>query len=197
MRLADAAAPFPASVEVTALVVLFCVAVVVPVTLTAKLQEAPPASVAPERLTLLELASAVIVPLPQFPVRPLGDDTVSPDGNASVKPTPLRDVAAFGLLRLKVSDVVPFKGTLADPKTLAIVGGDATGGGVPDPDEPPPPQAAFENNAARTLRKSDAERIFFQNFKLLFAPVYFYFCSGWSLSGISSPCGLGRMFIWR
>src|ERR1700683_404668 len=133
MRLAEAALPLPASVEVTALVVLFCVAVVVPVTLTAKLQEAPPARLAPERLTLLELASAVIVPPPQFPVRPFGDDTVSPDGNASVKPIPIREVAAFGLLRLKVRDVVPFKGTLADPKIFVIVGGEAAGGGLPAP----------------------------------------------------------------
>jgi hypothetical protein len=176
MRLAEAALPFPASVEVTALVVLFCVAVVVPVTLTAKLQEAPPAKLAPARLTLFELARAVTVPPPQFPVRPLGDDMASPGGNASVKPIPLREVAAFGLARLKVSDVVPFNGTLADPKILAIVGGDADGGGLPDPDEPPP-QAALENKLAITLRKSDAERIVFQNFKLLSAPLYFYFCS--------------------
>jgi hypothetical protein len=71
---------------------------------------------------------------------------------------------------------VPFNGTLAEPKILAIVGGDADGGGLPDPDEPPP-QAALENKLAITLRKSDAERIVFQNFKLLSAPLYFYFCS--------------------
>jgi hypothetical protein len=62
---------------------------------------------------------------------------------------------------------VPFKGTLAAPKTFEMVGGNLTGGGggLLDPDEPPP-QATFHNKLAINPRGSDAQRIFFQNFKL-------------------------------
>ena len=75
MRLAEAVPPLPASLEVTALVVLFCVPDVVPVTFTAKVHDAPAARVAPERLTLFEPAAAVIAPPPQLPVKLLGVPT--------------------------------------------------------------------------------------------------------------------------
>src|ERR1700691_4654068 len=76
---ADAVPPFPASVEVTAPVTLFCTPEAAPATFTAKVHEALAARLAPERLTLFEPATAVIAPLPQLPVSPLGGDTVSPD----------------------------------------------------------------------------------------------------------------------
>jgi hypothetical protein len=80
-----------------------------------------------------------------------------------VKPIPLREVAALGLVRLKVSAVVPFNGTLAAPKTFAIVGGNlAGGGGVPDPDEPPP-QAAVHSKLRATPRNSGMERTLIRN----------------------------------
>ena len=75
MRLAEAVPPLPASVEVTALVVFFCVPEVVPVTFTANVHAAPAARVAPERLTLFEPAAPVIVPPPQLPAKPLGVPT--------------------------------------------------------------------------------------------------------------------------
>ena len=93
---ADAALPFPASVEVTALVTLSCAPAVVPATFIAKVQEAPAARLAPERLMLFEPAAAVMVPPPQLPVNPFGVDTVSPAGRVSVKPIPLNEVAALG-----------------------------------------------------------------------------------------------------
>src|SRR5580658_2298174 len=120
---ADAVPPFPASVEVTALVTLFCAPALVPATFTANVQEVAAAKLAPDRLTLFEPAAAVIVPPPQLPVNPFGVDTVSPVGRVSVKPIPLREVAVLGFDRLKVSVVLPFNATLAAPNALAIVGG--------------------------------------------------------------------------
>lgn len=165
---ADAVLPFPASVEVTALVTLFCAPAVVPTTLTANVQEAPAARLAPERLTLFEPAAAVIVPPPQLPARPLGDATPRPDGKGSVKPMPLKEIAVLGFDRLKVSDVVPFNETLAAPKTFAIVGGKLVGGGgVLDPDELPP-QPIFETKLRAIPRHSDAECTFLQDVGLVF-----------------------------
>src|SRR5580693_8232806 len=115
---ADAVPPFPASVEVTTLVTLFCAPLVVATTLTENVQEAPAARLAPDRLTLFEPAAAVIVPAPQLPVNPLGVDTVSPDGKVSVKPMPFKEVAELGLDKLKVSVVVPFNATLVAPKAF-------------------------------------------------------------------------------
>src|ERR1700690_2612324 len=123
MICADAVPPLPASVEVTALVTLFCVPAVVPAMFTAKVHEAPATRVAPARLTLLEPALAMIVPPPQVPVKPLGVDTVSPEGRVSVKPIPLKDKPELGFDRLNVSEVLPFNDTLVAPNFFAIVGG--------------------------------------------------------------------------
>ncbi len=81
------------SFEVIALVTLFFVPAVVPVTLTAKVHAPLPASVAPNRLTPFDPAVAVIVPPPQLPVSPLGVETTRPAGNVSVKATPVSDVS--------------------------------------------------------------------------------------------------------
>src|ERR1700691_722250 len=97
MRLAEAVPPFPASVEVTALVVLVWVPEAVPVTFTAKVHEALAARVAPERLTLFDPAASVIVPPPQLPVKPFDAATTCPAGRVSVKPIPLRDRPVLGL----------------------------------------------------------------------------------------------------
>src|SRR5580692_1352025 len=128
---------------------------------TAKVHDASAARLAPERVTLFEPAAAVIAPPPQLPVNPLGDDTISPDGNGSVKPMPLSATDAFGFDRVKVSDVVPFNDTLLAPKAFAIVGGElgGGGGGLPEPEEPPP-QAAFQNKPRAIPRDSVAERTF-------------------------------------
>jgi hypothetical protein len=94
-----------------------------PKTFTAKLHEALTASVAPDKLTLADPATAAIVPLPQLPVKPLGVAITNPPGIASVKPIPVREVPVLGLDRWKVRDVVPFKATLAAPNDFDIDGG--------------------------------------------------------------------------
>src|ERR1700722_13437232 len=99
---ADVVSPFPASVEVTALVTLFCVPRLLPVTFNAKLHDAPALSPAPARLTLVAPAVAVIVPPPQVPVRPLGVETRSPLGRVSVNPIPLREMLLLGFDKVKV-----------------------------------------------------------------------------------------------
>lgn len=164
---ADAVPPFPASAEVTAPVTLFCAPAVVPTTFTTKEQETLAAKLAPARLTVFEPAAAVIVPPPQLPVRPLGDDTASPEGKASVKPIPLNEIVALGFDRLKVSVVVLFKDTLAAPNTFAIDGGKTVGGGLPEPDEPPP-HAVFQSKLRATQRTSENGRRSPQNAEAVF-----------------------------
>jgi len=122
VTLADAVPPVPPSTEVTALVVLFFVPAVVPVTFALKVHEALPASVAPVKLMTPDPAVAVIVPPPQLPVRPFGVETTRPAGNVSVKPTPV-NVDALGLLMVKVSEVDAFSAMLAAPKDFTTVGG--------------------------------------------------------------------------
>ena len=95
----------------------------VAVTLTAKVQEAPPASVAPASEIVFEPAVAVIVPPPHEPVRPLGVATTDPPGNVSVNATPVSAVDVFELLIVSVRLVVPFSGMVSAPKALAIRGG--------------------------------------------------------------------------
>jgi hypothetical protein len=102
---------------------LFFAPTVVPFTVTLKLHDALPASVAPAKVMLPDAATAVIVPPPQVPTRPFGVWTTSPAGNVSVKPTPVRAVAALGLAMVKLSEVAPLSGMLAAPKLFAIVGG--------------------------------------------------------------------------
>jgi hypothetical protein len=110
-------------VEVTALVVLFLVPALVPVTFTVKLQKALAASVAPDWLTLDEPAVAVIVPPPHEPVSPFGVATTRPAGSVSLNPTPLSDIPALGFERVNVRVVVPLSGMRSTPKALPIVGG--------------------------------------------------------------------------
>jgi hypothetical protein len=87
---ADAVPPVPPCVEVTTLVVLFCVPAVMPVTFTANVQDELAARVAADRLTALAPEVPVIVPPPQVPVNPLGVETTNPVGKVSVKPTAAR-----------------------------------------------------------------------------------------------------------
>src|SRR5262249_45538374 len=124
--LAEAVPPVPPSVDVTAPVVLFCCPAAVPVTFTLNVQEAVTARLAPDRLITLVFCVAVIVPPPQVPVRPFGVEIIKPAGKVSLKATPVSVVVVFGLVRVKLSDVVPFNGMLAAPNALAIVGGAIT-----------------------------------------------------------------------
>ena len=118
-------APVPPSVEVTLLVVLFCVPAATPTMFTEKLQDAPAAKLAPARLTTLVPCVAVTVPL-QEPARPFGVAITRPVGMLSLKPMPLRLVPGLVFVSMKVSDVVPFNGTLDAPNALPSVGGPTT-----------------------------------------------------------------------
>ena len=70
-----------------------------------KVQDALGARVAPDKLTVPVPAVAVITPPPQVPVRPFGVDMTRPAGTVSVKPTPVSETVALGLLMLKVKVV--------------------------------------------------------------------------------------------
>src|SRR5580658_6715911 len=113
--------PVPPLVEVT-VTELFCGPVVVPVTFMEKVQLAPPASAAPERLTDADLATAVMVPPPQAPVSPFGDATINPAGKLSVKATPVRVDDAFGFVMVKLRLVLPFSAMEVGLNALPMVG---------------------------------------------------------------------------
>lgn len=123
--LAVAVLPVPPLVELTVTVLVFR-PVVVPVTLREKVQEALPAKVAPDRLTVPEPAVAVIVPPPQLPDRPLGLATVKPEGRLSVKFTPVREVDVLGFVIVNESEVVPLVRMELAPKALLIDGAEST-----------------------------------------------------------------------
>src|ERR1700691_4900546 len=113
IRVADAATPGPPSLDAIALVVLTWVPAMVPITFTVILQSELAARVPAERLTLPLPATAATVP-PQLLDIPLGDATTIPDGNVSVKASPVNPVAAFWLKTKKVNCVEPFNGTLVE-----------------------------------------------------------------------------------
>ena len=92
---ADAGPPVPPSVELTLLVVLFCVPAAIPVTFTEKVQELFAAMEPPDRLITFAPWAAVIVPLPQAPVTPLGIEITRPAGRLSLNPTPVSAVVAL------------------------------------------------------------------------------------------------------
>jgi hypothetical protein len=121
--LANAVPPVPPSTEVTAPVVLFCTPVATLVTFTLNVQDALVDRLAPERLILVPLEIAVIVPPLHEPLSPLGEATASPAGNVSVKPTPLNEAATFGFTMTKVKLVVPLSGIDATPNDLVMSGG--------------------------------------------------------------------------
>lgn len=118
--------PVPPSVEVTLPVVLAFAPAVVPVTFTEKVHEAFAAMVPPARLTVPLPAAAVMVPLPQDPVRPLGVEMTRPAGSVSLNATPVSATVVLGSVMVKLSEVEPFSGMLAAPNALTIVGGEAT-----------------------------------------------------------------------
>ena len=132
VTLAEAVPPGPVWVEVTLPVVLFFVPGVVPVTFTLKVHEALPKRVAPVKLIPPDPAVAPMVPPPQPPVSPFGVETMTPVGNVSVKPTPVKTELLLGLVRVKLSEVDPFSGMLAAPKDLEIVGGDGCAHAPPE-----------------------------------------------------------------
>jgi len=88
-------------------------------------QEPLAGCVAPARLMLPDPATAVAVP-PQVLLRAGVGAITGPAGRVSVNAIPVSAVVVFGLVILKVSEVVPFSGMLAAPKAFVIVGGVAT-----------------------------------------------------------------------
>lgn len=94
---AEAVPPVPPSFDVTFEVVFVSCPAAVPVTPAEKVQEAPPASVAPDKLIALPPGIALIAAPPQLPVTPLGVETIRPVGNGSVNPTPVNWFDGFGL----------------------------------------------------------------------------------------------------
>ena len=103
--LAVAGGPGGASLEVTVLVVLICTPIAVPVTFTEKVHDAPAVRVAPAKLMLFEPSVAVMVPASHEPARPLGVETINPDGSVSVKERPVSETG-FGLVSVKLKVVV-------------------------------------------------------------------------------------------
>ncbi len=102
---------------------MFLTLAVVPVTSTEIVQDAAGASNRP--LALIEDGASTIVPgAPgQLLVKFAGVATMSPAGRLSVNATPFSVKLALVLERVKVRLVVPFRGIVAAPKALAIVGG--------------------------------------------------------------------------
>ena len=113
--------PVPPSVDVM-VTLLFFVPSVVPWTFSEMVHEELAVRVPAERLTEPEPAVAVVVPV-QVVVNPLGVATISPAGRVSVKANPVNEEDAFGLLMLKLSEVVPLRVMLAAPKVLVMLGG--------------------------------------------------------------------------
>src|SRR5258708_18636335 len=128
VNVAEAVLPLPASLDVTAVVVLFLTPVVVAVTNTENVQLELDAILAPDRLTAVEFAVAVIVPPPQLPLSPFGLNICSPAGKLSVNPTPVSVVALFGLLIVNERvDVLVAPTPIVDGvNDLEITGADAT-----------------------------------------------------------------------
>src|SRR5258708_21843618 len=126
VMLADAVFPVPPFVEVTAPLVLFLTPPVVPITVTATVQELLIAMVPPVR-EMRPLAGAAVATPPHVLLSPFGLATTKPEGNVSLKATPVSaTVLAAGLVRVNVRLVVPLSGMLAAPNALPIVGGATT-----------------------------------------------------------------------
>jgi hypothetical protein len=114
-----AVVPVPPLVDEITPVVLFFTPAVVPVTVTLKIQLLLAAMLAPDKLSVPGVA-VVNVP-PHCTLLPFA--SVRPEGSMSVNPTPVNAVVEFGLVIVKVSGAVPFRGIVAAPKFLASVGG--------------------------------------------------------------------------
>lgn len=113
--------PVPPFVEET-VTLLFLTPAVEPCMFTENVQDPPPVSDAPERLTMEDPATAVIVPPPQLPVNPFGMATTKPAGKLSVKEMSANVVLVLGLSIVKLKVVVLFNGIVVTPNSLLITG---------------------------------------------------------------------------
>jgi hypothetical protein len=125
---ADAAVPVPPLLEV-GVVVLVKVPAEVPVTSTNTTQAFDPpetvgATVAPDMVILVDPGVAVTVGEPQFlTVRSFGENTTSPAGKVSVKPTPFKLSELFSLTMARIRPPGPPSGMVAAENCLTITGG--------------------------------------------------------------------------
>src|SRR5690348_15590418 len=97
----------------------------------------PPWAIVPPVSVIVLGAVVVTVPPPQPLAEPFA--TVRPEGRLSVTVTPVNPTVEFGLVIVKLSDVLPFSGIVDAPNPLLIPGGATTVIGavllvVPGPD---------------------------------------------------------------
>jgi hypothetical protein len=131
-------APGPLSVAEIGPVVLFSVPKVFGAFTFTEIRQAEPGpNMPPAKLMDDEPVDAVTVP-PHLLVRSLGEATTNPAGRLSANAIPVSDAFAFGLLIVKLSEVVPFCTTWFGWKSLLIVGGAVTFR-VADAELPAPP----------------------------------------------------------
>lgn len=123
---AIAGEPVPPSIDAIAPVVLILLPAPVAVTLTENVHPALCASVAPDRLMTMVFCVAVIVLLPQLPLKPFGVAIARPDGSVSLKPMPVSAVDVLGLLIENVRALFAPRLTLVGLKPLLNVGGATT-----------------------------------------------------------------------
>ena len=96
-------------------------------TFTLNVQEAPAASVAPDRVTLPDPAVAVMVPPPHEPVSPFGVATTTLAGNVSVNAIPVSGTEfPAGLVMVKLSVERSFGPIATGLNALLIEGGATT-----------------------------------------------------------------------
>jgi hypothetical protein len=125
VTLADAVLPAPPSFEVTFPVVLFFTPAVVAVMLTEAVHVPLAALVPPVKLRVVSPALGAKVPHDVLAFGVVA--TCRPEGNASVKLTPVNVVPAFGLVKVNANVAVPFSG-------IVVIGTVA----VPPPDAASP-----------------------------------------------------------
>jgi hypothetical protein len=113
-------------VEVTETLFII-VPTLVPVTFKEIVQEAPAASVPPDKLTADPPAAPLAVPPQPLLVRFAKAAIANPAGKLSVNEMPDNDAAEFGLLMLKFKLVTPFSGMLPAPNVFRICGGTEDG----------------------------------------------------------------------
>ncbi|HKV41952.1 MAG TPA: hypothetical protein VJX67_22300 [Blastocatellia bacterium] len=124
VSVADAVFPVPPLADVTAPLTLFFTPTVVPVTSTDTVHVPLAAILPPLNVKVVSPAAGVNVPQPGTAAGV--EATCTPDGSASVNPTPLSASVEFGLVIVNVSVDVPFNAMLAGLNALLIDGADRT-----------------------------------------------------------------------
>lgn len=123
VKVAEAVAPVPPLVEVTAPVVLTFAPAVVPLTLTVKAQVPPTGTVALLIVKVVAFAAGAKVP-PQLVATAGVASTCIPAGKLSTAPAPVKaTVLPAGLESVIVKVETPFKRIVSGANDLAIVGG--------------------------------------------------------------------------